>query len=231
MDGQTPSINSEKIEINLETVRYKLGELEKLIYSMDDQVAGYANMRGGTNAFTFMRILNLNEPDIFGSNFDAYKLEISLRNDKEEDDLKRYIGHCYSSGHTTSPLSDIECFNKKDNRLYKVYRTIDFPQKYIPRYIIDVSRELGNAIYKELSKKLYRELHKSKEDELEKPPYLTRYMPSYILRIYADTYLASKKTREPNIKINVNPHDKSSGEILYNNDRSDIKIVYRIFRL
>jgi hypothetical protein len=231
MDGQTQSINSEKIEINPEAARYKLGELEKLIYSMDDGIAGYANMRDATNAFTFMRILSLDEPDIFGGIFDAYKLEISLRNDKEEDDLKRYIGHCYSSGHTISPLSDIECFNKKDNKLYKVYRIIGFPEKYIPRYIIDVSRELGDEIYKELSKILYRELHKSKEDELEKPPYLTRYMPSYILRIYADTNITSKKTIEPNIKINVNPYDKSSGEILYNNNRSDIKIVYRVFRL
>ncbi|MFP3132326.1 MAG: hypothetical protein RXQ77_03235 [Candidatus Nanopusillus sp.] len=231
MDGQTPSLNSEKIEINPKAVRYHLGELEKLIYSMDNQIANYANMSDATNAFTVMGILNLNEPDIFGGSFDAYKLETHLRNDKEEDDLKRYIGHCYSSGHTANPLNDIECFNKKDNRLYKVYRIIDFPQKYTPRYIIDVSRELGNAIYRELSKKLYRELHKPEEDKLEKPAYQTRYMASYILSIYADTYLTPQKTSEPNIKINIDPYDKSSGEILYNNNRSDIKIVYRLFRL
>jgi hypothetical protein len=228
MDGQTSSLSSEKIEINPEAVQYHLGELEKLIYGMDEQIAHYANMSDATNAFTVMGILNLNEPDIFGGSFDAYKLETHLRNDKE-DNLKRYIGHCYSSGHTAIPLNDIECFNKKDNRLYKVYRSIDFPQKYTPRYIIDVSRELGNAIYRELSKKLYRELHKS-GGKLEKPPYQTRYMASYILRIYADTSLIPKKS-DPNIKINIDPHDKSSGEILYNNNRSDIKIVYRLFRL
>ncbi|MDT7891070.1 MAG: hypothetical protein RQ869_03350 [Candidatus Nanopusillus sp.] len=231
MNSQTPSLNSEKIEINPRVVRYHLGELEKLIHSMNKQIAHYANMSDATNAFTVMGILGLNEPDIFGGNFNAYKLETHLRNDKEEDDLKRYIGHCYSSGHTLIPLNDIECFNKMDNRLYKVYRIIGFSQKYTPQYIIDISRELGNVIYRELSKKLYRELHKSEGDRLEEPPYQTRYMASYILKIYADTYLTPKKTNEPNIKINTNPHDKSSGEILYNNNRSDIKITYRLFRL
>jgi len=231
MDSQTPSLNSKEIKINPEVVRYHLGELEKLIYSMDKQIAYYANMSDATNAFTVIGILNLNELDIFGGSFDAYKLETHLKNDKEVDHIKQYIGHCYSSGHTGTPLSDIECFNKKDNRLYKVYRIIDFPQKYAPWYIIDVSRELGNAIYRELSKKLYRELHKSEEDRLEEPPYQTKYNRSYILKIYADTHLTPRKTSEPNIKIYVNPHDKSSGKILYNNDRSDIKIQYRIFRL
>jgi hypothetical protein len=230
MDDHTPFLSSEKVEINPEVVQYHLGELEKLIYNMDEQVAHYANMNDATNAFTVMSILNLNEPDIFGGSFDAYKLEIYLTNDKEEDYIKQHIGHCYSSGHTAIPLSDIECFNNKDNRLYKVYRNIDFIEKYTPRYIIDVSRELGDTIYRELSKILYRELHKSEEDKLEKPPYQTRYMSSYMSRIYADTHL-TPKTSEPNIKIHINPHDKSSGEILYNNGRSNIKILYRIFRL
>ncbi len=231
MNGQTPSLNSKRIKINPEVVRYHLGELEKLIYSMDKQVAHYANMSDATNVFTVMGILSLNELDIFSGSFDAYKLAIHLKNDKEEDDIKQYIGHCYSSGHTGTPLSDIECFNKKDNRLYKVYRIIDFSQKYTPWYIIEVSKELGNAISRELSKKLYRELHKSEKDKLEEPPYQTRYMRSYILKIYADTYLTSQETSEPNIKIYINPHDRSSGKILYNNGRSDIKIQYRIFRL
>jgi hypothetical protein len=231
MDSQTSSPSSEKIEINPKTVQYHLGELEKLIHEMNEQIAHYANMNDATSAFTVMGILNLNEPDIFGGSFDAYKLEIYLRNDKEEDDLKQYVGRCYSSGHTAIPLNDIECFNNKDNKLYKVYRNIDFPQKYTPRYIIDVNKELGNAIYRELSKILYRELHKSEEDKLEKPPYQTQYMASYISRIYADTHLTPHKTSEPNIKININPHDKSNGEILYSDDRSNIKILYRIFRL
>jgi len=231
MDSQQSYKSSKKIKINPKAVQHHLKSLEELIHSMDEQIAHYANMSDATNAFTVMSILNLNEPDIFGGSFDAYKLEIYLRNDKEEDDLKQHIGHCYSSGHTAIPLNDIECFNNKDNRLYKVYRDINFPQKYTPQYIIDVSRELGNSIYRELSKILYRELHKSEEDKLEKPAYQTRYMASHILRIYADTSLTPKETNKSNIKIYIDPHDKSSGEILYNNGRSDIKIPYRIFNL